>query len=403
MKSFWHSLTQKQRIAFITGLILLVVSYPVYYGVRTYQVNQWLAQAQVAREKLDYTTSLTLSTKAMAFNPEKAKASMTESQSLVDSEQAFQKGLQAEKDKAFLDAEAHYNKVIQQDRKNYDKAQTHKSSVINAWAQETVKQAAQLYQQKQFEKAYQELQKVLQKKPGFAAAKKQQDTYKKAADKQYLERETHTFQKLVQDLSNKNISPAREALSNYIQAKHPATLIQQAKNRLQTLNTQGAAAQSEMEDLRSKDRYSQAIAFLQNSAFIEEETKDRLTSELEAEKKAYLEKVERENKEKDDLALNVAQQVLMDHLKAPGSAEFLEKKVLSHDNYGRRLVFFLVDSQNSFGALVRDGFLVVVRPDLEKQSAYYSRIFAVQKSSREPEEHEMEIVQGLNSWNIDPN
>jgi tetratricopeptide (TPR) repeat protein len=400
----WNALSSTKRLGIISGILILIcLAFAIYNIVRDYQVQQLLNQSQAAIEVQDYVTSFSIATRAMQINADKSQAIFEVSKGLVASDSAFQEAKKMELGKEFLRAEELYAKVVSEDKKNYQKAQQHIPLMKTAWSQKELTQAKTYYQQKQFEKASQKIDTILAKNKSFVPAQNLQAEYRKAAEKQYQEREAKSLNSLLQKVNKKNITTARQELSGYIQEKHPAVFIKKAEEHLESLNAKASSAQNELAKMRGQERYSQAIAYVQNSFSIEQESKEQLINDLESEKVVYLERLARENKEKDELALNVAEQVLLEQLKSPGSAEILKKTILEHDTYGRRLVFFLVDAQNGFGAMMRSGFLVVVRPILEEKSASYSKFFAAQKCEREPEEHEISFMKTMNKWNENPN
>ncbi len=80
----------------------------------------------------------------------------------------------------------------------------------------------------------------------------------------------------------------------------------------------------------------------------------------------------------DELVISLAKSVVLNNLKAPGSARFLASEILDKDNYGRYFVKLQVDAQNSFGALIRKTFYVVLQSiDTENRTCTYNPLFGV--------------------------
>lgn len=63
----------------------------------------------------------------------------------------------------------------------------------------------------------------------------------------------------------------------------------------------------------------------------------------------------------DEEYIDVAITIVSNHLKSPSSADYVDAKVKEKDAYGRAVVFLSVDAQNSFGAMIRTHFCIVIR------------------------------------------
>ena len=82
----------------------------------------------------------------------------------------------------------------------------------------------------------------------------------------------------------------------------------------------------------------------------------------------------------DETYISCAKQVVAEQLRSPGSAIFSNCEVMEKDDYGRVLVVGYVDSQNGFGATLRNGFAVVITNyDKETERFSYSRSFELWK------------------------
>ncbi|MBO4894855.1 MAG: zinc ribbon domain-containing protein [Clostridia bacterium] len=82
----------------------------------------------------------------------------------------------------------------------------------------------------------------------------------------------------------------------------------------------------------------------------------------------------------DETYISCAKQVVAEQLRSPGSASFSNCEVAEKDDYGRVLVTGYVDSQNGFGATLRNGFAVVITNyDSDTEQFSYSRSFELWK------------------------
>jgi hypothetical protein len=108
---------------------------------------------------------------------------------------------------------------------------------------------------------------------------------------------------------------------------------------------------------------------------------------------------------KDELAVSCAKTLLLKKLKAPGSAQLVDSKMIEKDNYGRYLVYLEVDAQNSFGALLRSQHYVVLQSVKDDGKFTYLDLFSIQEIDRNGgsyiEEMTKETVKSMNNWNED--
>lgn len=100
-------------------------------------------------------------------------------------------------------------------------------------------------------------------------------------------------------------------------------------------------------------------------------------------------------------AIADAKQLLLESLKAPGSASF-EKARIVYADHPRYIVHLIVDAQNSFGAYIREGYLVALKLKPGTDQFSYNKLFAVQRTEgREPTSEEVTATKGLN-WSPSP-
>lgn len=59
--------------------------------------------------------------------------------------------------------------------------------------------------------------------------------------------------------------------------------------------------------------------------------------------------------------IDIAKTIVSDYLKSPSFAVYVDAKVKERDTYGRAVVLLSVDAQNSFGAMIRTHFCIVIR------------------------------------------
>ncbi len=95
-----------------------------------------------------------------------------------------------------------------------------------------------------------------------------------------------------------------------------------------------------------------------------------------------------------------AEELVKDNLKAPSTANFTDAEVIDKKDE-LYMVKVTVDAQNSFGAMIRGYFLVVVKVNTSEPNRYsYSSNFAVQEVSNPPTDREIIVVKSLNNWNL---
>ena len=103
----------------------------------------------------------------------------------------------------------------------------------------------------------------------------------------------------------------------------------------------------------------------------------------------------------DDDYIACAEDAVCDQLKSPSSARFSSGEVEEIDDYGRILISITVDSENSFGAMIRNYAVVVIQKyNPEKKSYIYNPSYGVQLySDSAMTDTAIEMVKSLNDWN----
>lgn len=99
-----------------------------------------------------------------------------------------------------------------------------------------------------------------------------------------------------------------------------------------------------------------------------------------------------DNRDKEKIK-SACKKYVSQHLKSPSSAQFPDITIKALDNYGRVFIDVFVDSQNSFGAMLRTNFGVVLSP---KDNEYYVTDCGVCKYSFYKTE---DIIKQINNWN----
>ncbi|HEY3412681.1 MAG TPA: hypothetical protein VGM51_06450 [Armatimonadota bacterium] len=103
-------------------------------------------------------------------------------------------------------------------------------------------------------------------------------------------------------------------------------------------------------------------------------------------------------------ALGEAQKIVKEQLKSPSTAQFSETRILDRtkkaDGKPTYLVLTTVDAQNSFGAMLRSHFLVVIRFENEKHDRYlsYKGRSTLEIRGDTPTEEEIAVAKGMNDW-----
>lgn len=80
----------------------------------------------------------------------------------------------------------------------------------------------------------------------------------------------------------------------------------------------------------------------------------------------------------EDFIIRCAQTVAYEQLKSPSTASFSDGQVVEKDDYGRALVTFFVDAENSFGAYVRTYYAIVIETYDKSTEKFTYNSFAVQ-------------------------
>ena len=99
------------------------------------------------------------------------------------------------------------------------------------------------------------------------------------------------------------------------------------------------------------------------------------------------------NGNNNDIIINACKKYVCEYLKCPSTAQFPKVSILSQDKYGRVFIDVSVDSQNSFGAMIRTNFGVVLYPH---NNEYKITDCGVCKYSFYKTE---EVIKRINDWN----
>ena len=104
--------------------------------------------------------------------------------------------------------------------------------------------------------------------------------------------------------------------------------------------------------------------------------------------------------------LNAARIVVDENLSSPGSAIYRNEKILDKDEYGRYLVYLVVDSENGFGASRRSEWTVIVRDVTKDKFAYNPYSATMHSNGNDFLDIQSETMQGVlkkqNGWNEPP-
>ena len=100
-------------------------------------------------------------------------------------------------------------------------------------------------------------------------------------------------------------------------------------------------------------------------------------------------------------AATAAQQIVRNSLKSPSSAVFKEITIL--DRKGNKyLIKTALDAQNSFGAMIRGEYLVVLTLTGGTKFDYNTDFAAMEVNGNYTEKHLIDLVKGLNGWDESP-
>lgn len=109
-----------------------------------------------------------------------------------------------------------------------------------------------------------------------------------------------------------------------------------------------------------------------------------------------IEQVDKENNfTKDDLIINACKDCVEKHLKAPSTVKYQSITIKDYDDYGRIYLSVELDSQNGFGAYVRNKLRVVLQ-SVNDDGGYEALNESVYKESFINTE---DVVKRVNKWN----
>ncbi len=108
----------------------------------------------------------------------------------------------------------------------------------------------------------------------------------------------------------------------------------------------------------------------------------------------------RNSRSRADVAIDAATQLVAQQLKAPSTAEYPTRSIVARDDKGDFLVHVVVDAQNTFGAVLRDSFLVAVTVKEADSDLFWYQPDgqAVQSASDPPTTDEILAMERLNGW-----
>ena len=100
--------------------------------------------------------------------------------------------------------------------------------------------------------------------------------------------------------------------------------------------------------------------------------------------------------------IGCAKTIISEHLNSPSTAKWSNEKILERDDYGRVLVTLTVDSQNGFGAYVRDNVAVVIISYDKKTGEFFYNEGAIQSwkdSEKDLSEMAINFSKTISNWN----
>lgn len=100
-------------------------------------------------------------------------------------------------------------------------------------------------------------------------------------------------------------------------------------------------------------------------------------------------------KSRDDLIIEACKDCIKKHLKSPSTVNFDKVEIKDRDSYGRIYLYAEIDSQNSFGAMMR-GNLHIVLQNVNEDASYEATNDAVGKVSFFCTE---DVIKTVNKWN----
>lgn len=106
------------------------------------------------------------------------------------------------------------------------------------------------------------------------------------------------------------------------------------------------------------------------------------------------------NQVSDESYFSIAQQIVSYGLKAPSSAQYSDMSIEEVDTQGRRLITMAVDAENTFGAMVRNYYAIIVQKADTKGNFSYNPNFAAQEYSVAQKSNVIAIMKRLNRWDL---
>ncbi len=97
----------------------------------------------------------------------------------------------------------------------------------------------------------------------------------------------------------------------------------------------------------------------------------------------------------DKLIIEACKECIKKHLKLPLTVNFNKIEIKDRDSYGRIYLYAEIDSQNSFGAMMRANLHIVLQ-NVNKDGSYEATNDAVSKVSFFCTE---DVIKSVNKWN----
>lgn len=100
----------------------------------------------------------------------------------------------------------------------------------------------------------------------------------------------------------------------------------------------------------------------------------------------------------DEDCLNCAKSILYDNLKSPSTASIAYSEVADKDLYGRFVVLMTVDAENSFGAMIRQNFCIVIQGVKSDDTFDYNRANVITTFDSSTEETVISMMKQVNGF-----
>lgn len=368
---------KKIILAISIGLAIIILAAAAYFISRQIKFNSLTEESNTLISQYKYQEAYNAANSASSINAEKAQALLAQTQKLIDSNKQFEEALVLENQKQFEESINHFKNVIEDDKKNFKNAKDKITSISDKFANNLMAEAKSHFKNKNFEKAYTLIQKILQISPDYKEAQKLKSEYQKASEKQKYEKEVKYLDGVISKANSQNIVQAKEILESYTTETHPSDLIKKAQQKMDSLDVAQKNILASIENLKNNDRYSQAIDTVNSTNLIEPNQKQSLISELETAKQKYIQEQKEKAEKREQSAVSIAKQLISKNLRAPSTASFVSYRVIKN-TYPNYQIVMEVDAQNGFGAMIRQSFLTCFTMKDEGERFEYSTSYGVQ-------------------------